>query len=124
MTWSRDNVRWWDRQTGELLRRTEFPFLDWPLLSPNSQFVAVHRDGALHIGDISRGKFELTLVPLRNGQWLALRPDGHYRGSPGVEKEIVYIVQTDAGQELLTPDEFATKYGWKNDPDRVRLPRK
>jgi hypothetical protein len=48
---------------------------------------------------------------------------GHCRGSPGIEKEIVYIVQTDAGQEVLAPDAFAKKYGWKNDPQRVRLPR-
>jgi len=122
MTEGGETVRWWDRQTGELLRRKEFPLLAWPVLSPDSQFVAVPRGGALYIGDISRGKFSLTLVPLRGGQWLAVRPDGRYRGSPGVEKEIVYIVQTDASQELLTPDEFATKYGWKNDPERVRLP--
>lgn len=123
-TWGGETVRWWDRQTGELLRRKEFPLLDSPvLLSPDSQFVAVSRGGALNIGDISRGKFALTLVPLSGDKWLALRPDGHYRGSPGVEKEIVYVVQTDAGQEALTPDEFTTKYGWKNDPERVRLPR-
>ena len=37
-------------------------------------------------------------------------------GSPGVEKEFVYVVQTDTGQETLAPEEFALKYGWKNDP--------
>ena len=34
---------------------------------------------------------------------------------------MVHIVQTDQGQETLTPEEFAKKYGWKNDPERVRL---
>lgn len=67
------------------------------------------------------GSERARIVPLRNGAWLTGRPDGHYRGSPGVEKEIVYIVQTEAGQEVLTPDEFEKKYGWKNDPQRVRL---
>jgi hypothetical protein len=123
MTWGGENVRWWNRQTGDLLRRTDFPLLDSPIISPDSQFVAVLRRGAFHIGDIARGKFQLALVPLYGGAWLAVRPDGHYRGSPGVEKEIVYVVQTDAGQELLAPDEFAKKYGWKNDPECVRLPR-
>ncbi|HTU20831.1 MAG TPA: protein kinase [Gemmataceae bacterium] len=117
-------LKWWDRQTGELLRRVDFPLMAWPVLSPNSQIVAFPNGGALHIGDVFRGKSQLKLVPLRAGQWLAVRPDGHYRGSPGVEKEIIYIVQTDAGQEVLAPDEFAKKYGWKNDPERVRLPRK
>jgi hypothetical protein len=27
----------------------------------------------------------------------------------------------DGGQVTLTPEEFAQKYGWKNDPERVRL---
>ena len=125
MAWE-DNgrVRWWDRETGKMLRYVDFPLFAFSQLRPNSPFVAVPKGGALHIGDLSNGQFHLTLVPLRDGQWLALRPDGHYRGSPGVEKEIVYVVQTDAGQELLAPDEFAKKYGWKNDPERVRLPRK
>jgi hypothetical protein len=30
-------------------------------------------------------------------------------------------VNTDAGQETLTPEEFGRKYGWKNEPERVRL---
>ncbi len=33
------------------------------------------------------------------------------------------VVQTDPGQEVLVPDQFAKKYGWENDPERVRLPR-
>ena len=37
------------------------------------------------------------------------------------ERDLVCIVQTDLGQELLTLGEFAQRYGWKNDPERVRL---
>ncbi|MCY2991908.1 MAG: hypothetical protein NTY19_29125 [Planctomycetota bacterium] len=40
-------------------------------------------------------------------------------GSPGVEKEFVYVVQTDAGQETLKPEEFTRKYGWKNDSSKA-----
>ena len=46
--------------------------------------------------------------------------DGHYRGSPGVEDELLYVVQTDRGQETLAPEEFTKQYGWKNDPQKVR----
>ena len=45
-------------------------------------------------------------MPTDNG-WLVISPEGHYRGSPDVEKEIVYVVQTDRGQETLSPEEFA-----------------
>jgi hypothetical protein len=38
-----------------------------------------------------------------------------------VERLLAYVVQTDQGQETLSPQEFAKKYGWKNDPERVRL---
>ena len=54
-------------------------------------------------------------------RWLVVSADGHYRGPPQVEEEPVYVVQTDKGQHTLTPEEFAQKYGWKNDPERVRL---
>jgi hypothetical protein len=57
---------------------------------------------------------------LPDGQ-VAISPDGHIRGTPGAEKELVYVVVTDTGQETLTPAEFAQKYGWKNDPEKVRL---
>ena len=31
------------------------------------------------------------------------------------------VVETDTGQEMLSPEEFEKKYPWKNDPERVRL---
>jgi hypothetical protein len=47
--------------------------------------------------------------------------NGHYLGSPGIEDQIVYVAVTEDGrQETLTPAEFATKYGWKNDPAKVK----
>ncbi len=52
-------------------------------------------------------------------------PDGHFRGTPGAEKELVCVVLTEDGhQETLPPAEFEQKYGWKNDPDKVRLAAK
>lgn len=64
----------------------------------------------------------VTFVASRNDQVLVLSPEGHYLVSPGIEKDLVYVVQTDAGQDTLTPAEFSQRYGWKNDPERVRLP--
>jgi hypothetical protein len=60
-----------------------------------------------------------TLLPLNDGAALAFSPHGHYRGSPGLEKELVYIVRTHHGQETLTPEEFSQRYGWKNDPQKA-----
>jgi WD40 repeat protein len=53
---------------------------------------------------------------------LAVSSTGHYRGGLWIEREIVYVVKTDGGQETLSPEEFAKKYGWKNNPERARPP--
>ena len=69
--------------------------------------------------DLSDGKLLRTILPLPREQYAVISPEGHFTGSPGVENELVYVVQTDEGQQTLTPAEFAAKYGWKNDPGRV-----
>jgi hypothetical protein len=34
----------------------------------------------------------------------------------------VYVALTEEGEQItLTPEEFRQRYGWKNDPSRVRL---
>jgi hypothetical protein len=53
-------------------------------------------------------------------QVLAVSPDGHYSGTPAAESQLLYVVETDRGQDLLSPEEFARKSSWKNDPDLVR----
>jgi hypothetical protein len=61
------------------------------------------------------------LLRLRDGDWLAVAATGHSRASPGAERDLVYAAVTDQGQQTLTAEEFTEKYGWKNDPKRVRL---
>jgi hypothetical protein len=34
---------------------------------------------------------------------------------------MVFVVETEAGQETMRPADFAKRFGWKNDPTRVRL---
>jgi serine/threonine protein kinase/WD40 repeat protein/formylglycine-generating enzyme required for sulfatase activity len=59
---------------------------------------------------------------LTGDHWLCLGPTGHYRGSPGVEDQIVYVAMLpDGSQRTYTPAEFAEKYGWQNDPDKATL---
>jgi hypothetical protein len=53
---------------------------------------------------------------------LAVTPEGYYRDDEQVEQGIVMVVQKDDGtQELQEPAAFARKYGFKNEPDKVRL---
>ncbi|MCI0683816.1 MAG: WD40 repeat domain-containing serine/threonine-protein kinase [Gemmataceae bacterium] len=54
--------------------------------------------------------------------WLLVGADGHYRCSPRLDKHLVYMTRTaDGKEERLSPAEFATKYGWKNDPAQARI---
>jgi formylglycine-generating enzyme required for sulfatase activity/WD40 repeat protein len=77
---------------------------------------------SVQLRSLDTGEMLCTLLTLDDKGWAFLSPDGHYTGSPGVEKEFVYVVLTDTGEQLtLTPAEFAAKYGWKNDPARVQL---
>jgi len=47
---------------------------------------------------------------------------GHYRGSPGVEDQIVYVAMLDDGsQRTDTPAEFAKQFNWKNDAEKAGL---
>jgi serine/threonine protein kinase/WD40 repeat protein len=70
-------------------------------------------DDAEHVGNALRG------VP---SGWVAISPDGHYRASDGfdAEAELVYVVETDRGQQTLRPSEFAERFGWRNDPEKVQ----
>jgi hypothetical protein len=61
-------------------------------------------------------------MELGNDRHVLVTPDGHYGGSPQIDRQLVIVVLTEDGrQETLTPVEFEKKYGWKNDPERARL---
>ena len=83
----------------------------------------------LRTWDTLTGEPGMTLVPLlgersspdapRRSAWFAVAPDGRVHGSANVVQELVYVIQTDKGQEALTPAEFAKRFGWKNEPQQV-----
>ena len=76
-------------------------------------------DGSIGVMNVSTGEYCL-LVHSVDGQWLAVSPSGHYRGSPYIERKIRFVATTDEGQQLsLTPAEFSKQFGWTNDPDSV-----
>jgi len=79
-------------------------------------------DGSIYLWEAETGNAVGTVVLFPDRQHLLVSPDGHYRTTLDTEKDLVHIVQTDSGEQLtLTPAEFAEKYGWKNDPEKVRL---
>ena len=76
------------------------------------------------IWDFRTGHLHAVLLPLTcddEPSGLAVTPDGHFRIAGEAKDVVVYVVQTESGQETLASDEFSQRYGWKNDPQRVRL---
>jgi len=95
-------------------------FPSWTMSADSRRIVAA--EGAVRLRDSANGELQVSLLPLRNEQAVVVSPDGHWRGGmQAAEKEIVYVVQTHEGQDVLTPKEFAERYEWKNDPERAKL---
>jgi WD40 repeat protein len=118
----------WAAASGKLLQsvkhRTPCQVLDGrfpPFFSRDNRLLLVPGAG-VQVIDTSTGELRATMRPLRDGQCVVVSPDGHYLATPRAENDLVYVVQSAAGQVLLSPAEFADKYGWKNDPSKVTLP--
>jgi len=60
-------------------------------------------------------------TPMPDGQGVLISSNGHYSGTPGVQKNLIYQAVTLLGQLTLTPEEFEKRFGWKNDPTKVKL---
>jgi Tol biopolymer transport system component len=115
-------LRLWDAASGTQVRTIESGdcgSLAWSV--DGKTLAATGPTLPVRLFDVTDGRQRAALLMLPNEQWLAVDGAGHYRGNVGIEQELVYIVQTGTGQETLTPAEFATKYAWKNDPEKVRL---
>ncbi|NUQ64799.1 MAG: protein kinase [Pirellulales bacterium] len=106
----------WDVKWRKLLRTIRD---EGTAFSRDGRIVASRGPGIIRLRQTESGQLMRTILCMRDKQYAAISPDGHFRGSPDVEKELVYVVQTDQGQETLSPEEFSKKYGWKNDPGKL-----
>jgi hypothetical protein len=129
-SWSPDDKRVatvqgiWDSVTGKRLFGLESyrdERLNPDCWSPDGRSLVYFTHTAVGIADPATGKLRVQLVALPAEGWLAVSPSGHYRGLGNVSRDLRFVVETDAGQETLTEQQFADKCGWKNDPDKVRL---
>lgn len=96
------------------------PYVEANAWSPDGKVMAGFAEATVTIWETDTGRRRGVLVPGADG--LTISADGHYRGGPQVERQIVMVVHKDDGSsEVLEPAEFERKYRWKNDPDRVHL---
>ena len=118
----------WEVDTGKKLHSLTGPggSVDAVTWSPDGKTLACSTANywtidQIRVWDTGSGRLLSLVTPLADSQGLALSPAGHFRGTPGLERELVYVVQTDAGQDSLTPEQFAARFGWKNERDSVRF---
>jgi hypothetical protein len=123
-----------DAATGKTLRLMErvVPPPGTGRFSHDGRLLAVNfTQNGLRFLDSETGKTRATLIFLTDAvaapkgkkadepHSLIVGPSGHFRSSSAkFEQELVYMVQTSQGHEVLSLSDFARKYGWKNDPTR------
>ncbi|OWK43508.1 eIF2A-related protein [Fimbriiglobus ruber] len=57
---------------------------------------------------------------LEDKSLIAIGDTGHFRTEEAEPAELVYVAQTDKGQETLTVEKFAAKFSWKNVPANAK----
>lgn len=114
-------------ETGKQLRslqigRDGHEFLDRAVLTPDgAQLLRVTGD-RIQIHSLDDGQLQATILPaLYRQDWAVISADGHYTGSPGVEKYLRHVIRTEKGTRILPPFEFRNEFDWKNDPNKVVL---
>ncbi|HEX7379752.1 MAG TPA: hypothetical protein VF278_21690, partial [Pirellulales bacterium] len=132
LAWSPDGSRIagfgrvWNASSGEIVsglqRFGRQANTGQPAWSPDGAYLAYRaHDGAVCIANAITGQVIDELLSFTRGRALAVSPSGHYRASPRFDAELVYVIETDAGQETSSPQEFADKYGWRNEPSLVGM---
>jgi WD40 repeat protein len=114
-------LRTWDAGEGKAAGAVRMQAKDGRF-SPDGKLVASGGLAyTLRLSETATGQTQGTMTLLQSGTVL-ISPEGHYRVSkPEVERDLVYVVETSSGQETLTPEEFNRRFGWRNDPQRVRF---
>jgi WD40 repeat protein len=117
-------VEFWKPATGELEKTFNGPVGSYfaMVLSADGRTLACSDVyyNKITLWDVRKEQLLGLVVPLSGNGGMAISPDGHYRAT-GYIGGLFYVVETHDGQQLLSPDQFAAKFGWKNNPDRVRL---
>jgi WD40 repeat protein len=117
---ARYNMAVWDMTTGKNI--AWFRASNWRICwMRDSETVAAANGSGVHFYNASDGARKGSYFPLPKRQGLLIASSGHYSGTSDVEKSLFYQAVTVSGQKTLSPEEFTERFGWKNDPSKVRV---
>jgi WD40 repeat protein len=92
--------------------------------SPDGRLQVSLKGSAIYLQDAA-GLPLGVLLPFDTFGQLTVTADGRYRGNVRIERAIRMVVQKrDGTTETLTPRDFEDRYGFKNEPAKVRLFRR
>lgn len=110
----------WDMKDGKIL--SWFGGSNWELRwMKDSKTLAAASGSGVSFFNAANGARKGVYYPMPKGKGVIISSIGHYSGTPEVEKDLIYQALTVSGQSMLTQEEFTEKYGWKNDPSKVKL---
>ena len=110
----------WDISDGENLAWFRGP--NWQIRwMKDSKTIAAANGSGVHFYNAATGARKGSYFPMPNDQGVLISAIGHYWGPTGVEKNLIYQAVTVSGQLTLSPKEFTTRFGWKNDPSKIKL---
>jgi WD40 repeat protein len=89
--------------------------------SPDLRLFAAAATNQVRLWHLDTAQPYRTMILLRDEQSMTISATGHFRCHSPIERELVVVVDTDCGQETLSREAFTRKFGWQNDPERVRL---
>jgi len=114
------NLGVWDMTSGKEIAWFRTP--NWKLhWLKDSKTLAAASGSGVYFYNASNGARKASCLHMAKNHGVMVSASGHYWGTPEVEKNLIYQTQTVSGQSTLSPEEFIEKYGWKNDPTKVRL---
>jgi len=116
----RYKINVWDMSDGSNV--TEFGGSNWHLhWLKDSKTLAVAGGSAVSFHDAANGARKAVYYHMPKNKGLIIAANGHYSGAEGVEPNLIYQAVTASGQTTLSAEEFNMRFGWRNDPTKVKL---
>ena len=110
----------WDLATGKNTAWFRGP--NWQVRwMRDSKTLAAANTSGVYFYNASNAARKASYRPMPNGMGVLISAGGHYSGPAGVEKHLIFQAVGITGQLTLSQEEFGKRFGWKNDPSKVKL---
>ena len=110
----------WDLATGKNTAWFRAPNWQVRWMKDSKTLAAANKSG-VYFYNAAKGTRKASYRPLPEGMGVLISAGGYYSGPAGVEKHLIYQAVGLSGQSTLSQEEFVKRFGWKNDPSKIKL---